>query len=78
MSDGPPDWFDRYHGFEHEPANIIEITGEIRATTDRAVQFYDGSVTTWLPRSLIEIADNVAGLSVVSLPEWLARKNGLI
>lgn len=55
-------------------SNIVDIAGEIRAETDKAVQFYDGERTVWLPRSQIEIGDN----GTVAMPEWLAMDKGLI
>lgn len=35
--------------------DIVDIAGEITAETEKAVRFYDGSRTVWLPRSQIEI-----------------------
>jgi hypothetical protein len=53
---------------------LVDVAGEIRAQTDRAIQFYDGSRTVWLPRSQIEINDD----DTVTMPEWLALDKGLI
>ena len=55
-------------------SDIVDVAGEVRAETDRAIQFYDGSVTVWLPRSQIEIGDD----GTVAMPEWLAKDKGLI
>lgn len=55
-------------------SDIVDVAGEIRAETDKAVQFYDGSVTVWLPRSQIEIGDD----GTIAMPEWLAKDKGLI
>jgi hypothetical protein len=75
-----PDWMNRYHGREgrrgegkQEGAEMIEISGEIRGATEKAVNFYDGRQTVWLPRSQVRETDG--GLLV---PQWLAKKNGLI
>lgn len=80
MSGEPPDWFDRLHGGSRrrhggsdEPVEMIEIAGEIKIDTGRAIHFYDGSKTVWLPHSQIEIIDGGA-----RCPEWLAKANGLI
>ena len=56
-------------------SDIIDIAGEIRAETDKAIQFFDGDRTVWLPRSQIEI-DAIDG--TVAMPEWLAEDKGLI
>jgi hypothetical protein len=66
---GPP--------WEREPAgksDLVDIAGEIRVQTEKAIQFYDGKVTVWLPRSQIEIGDD----GTVAVPEWLVKANGLI
>jgi hypothetical protein len=59
---------------------IVDITVEIRAETDKAVQVYDGKVTVWLPRSQIEIDHDcaVGGSVNVVMPEWLAEERWLI
>lgn len=64
----------------------IEIEGEIRASTDKAVLFDDGDVRVWLPKSETAIAwkDGDALLTsdirpcTVTIPEWLAYEKGLI
>lgn len=59
-------------------STIIDITGELRHETAAAVMIFDGSKEVWLPKSLVEIAPNDDGKTVtVSLPEWLAEKEGL-
>ena len=55
-------------------SDIVDVAGEIRAQTEKAIQFYDGNVTVWLPRSQIEIGDD----GTVAMPEWLAKDKGLI
>lgn len=55
-------------------SDIVDVAGEIRAETDKAIQFYDGSVVVWLPRSMIEIGDD----GTIAMPEWLAMEKGLI
>lgn len=54
-------------------SNLVDIDGEIRARTEKAIQFYDGNQTVWLPLSQIEIDG-----STVTMPEWLALEKGLI
>jgi hypothetical protein len=82
LSDGPPDWFDRAHGYtrREDDGRKVEIVGEIRMTTERAVHFYDGSKTVWLARSLIDSIDETTnpGCATIVIPEWLAKKEGLI
>lgn len=55
-------------------SDIVDIAGEIRAQTERAIQFYDGTVMVWLPRSQVEIGDD----GTIAMPEWLAKDKGLI
>ena len=55
-------------------SDIVDVAGEILAQTEKAIQFYDGNVTVWLPRSQIEIGDD----GTVAMPEWLAKDKGLI
>ena len=54
--------------------DIVDIAGEITAETEKAVRFYDGSRTVWLPRSQIEIYDD----GTIAMSEWLAKDKGLI
>jgi hypothetical protein len=54
---------------------LVEIDGEVRARTDRAVQFYDGDVVVWLPLSQVELSDDETSVLV---PRWLAEEKGLI
>lgn len=77
----PPDWWLRYHGAgarpdagDGESSQMVELVGEVKIETDKAIQFYDGSKTVWLPRSQIEID----GDGQVRCAEWLAKKNDLI
>ena len=55
-------------------SDLVDIAGEIRAQTEKAIQFYDGERTVWLPRSQIEINDD----GTVTMPEWLAVDKGLV
>ena len=56
-------------------SDLVEIADEIRDDTrEKAILFYDGARTVWLPRSQIEIN----GDSTVTMPEWLADDKGLI
>lgn len=54
--------------------DLVDISGEVRAQTERAIQFFDGDTAVWLPRSQIEINDD----GTVTMPEWLAVDKGLI
>ena len=63
-------------------SELVEVTGEILINypSQKAIRFYDGYRRVWLPRSQIEIEPHEDGgrLSVVTMPEWLALKKGLI
>jgi hypothetical protein len=75
--DGPPAWFDRRayeRGGRNKETEMVEIAGDIRASSEKAIQFYDGRKTFWLPRSQIEIDDD----GTIWCAEWLAKDKGLI
>jgi len=54
--------------------DLVDIAGEVRARTERAIQFFDGDTLVWLPRSQIEVNDD----GTVTMPEWLAVDKGLV
>jgi hypothetical protein len=65
-------------GVENEmKSDLVDIAGEIRTQTEKAIQFYDGTTLVWLPRSQIEIDDDGRTV-IVAMPEWLAKDKGLI
>jgi hypothetical protein len=53
---------------------LIDIAGEIRGETPKAIRLYDGKTTEWVPRSQVE--DN--GDGTFTMPEWLAKDKGFI
>lgn len=53
---------------------LIDISGEIRAETEKAFQIFDGARTEWVPKSQVE--DN--GDGTFTMPEWLAKDKGFI
>lgn len=55
-------------------SSLIEIAGEKRAETDKAIRLYDGKTTEWVPKSQVE--DN--GDGTFTMPEWLAQEKGFI
>ena len=55
--------------------NIIETAGELRAETEKAYQFFDGSKTVWLPKLPAEWS---ADSKTMQMPDWLAHERGLI
>ncbi len=54
--------------------DLIEIAGEVRAETDKALRIFDGKKTEWVPKSQVE--DNRDG--TFTMPEWLAQEKGFI
>lgn len=63
----------RHHEF-------VEVTGEIRHRTDKAILFWDGDKEVWLPLSQIEdetVLDDGKTVELL-IPEWLAKDKGLI
>jgi len=59
---------------------IIDIAVEIRHETAYAWLVHDGHRDAWLPKSLVEVSEEGPGSRscIVTLPEWLAKREGLI
>lgn len=55
--------------------DLIDISGEIKAETEKAYRFYDGKETVWLPKSQCEWNEEE---KTMTMPEWLAMEKGLI
>ena len=55
--------------------DLIDISGEIKAETERAYRFYDGKETVWLPKSQCDWNEEE---KTMTMPEWLAMEKGLI
>jgi hypothetical protein len=55
--------------------DLVDIAGELRAETERAYRFFDGSVTEWLPKSQCEWD---AADKTMSMPSWLALEKGFL
>lgn len=53
---------------------LVDVEAHIKAETDKAWKLFDGSVTEWVPKSLVE--DNRDG--TFTMPEWLAEEKGFI
>lgn len=58
---------------------FVEINGEVRRQTDKAILFFDGKREVWLPKSQIEDPEDFEiGKNIdILLPAWLATENGL-
>ncbi|KKK79590.1 hypothetical protein LCGC14_2831970 [marine sediment metagenome] len=55
-------------------SDLIDIAGELRIETEKAMLVFDGEQSVWLPKSLVE--EN--GDGTFAMPEWLAKDKGLI
>lgn len=53
---------------------LIEIAGEVRGETDKAIRLYDGANAEWVPKS--QVQDN--GDGTFTMPEWIAKEKGFI
>jgi hypothetical protein len=53
---------------------LIEIAGEKRGETDKAIRIYDGARTEWVPKQYVE--DNRDG--TFTMEEWIAKEKGFI
>ncbi len=56
-------------------SDLVDIAGEIKAETERASRFYDGSITVWLPKSLCQWDESDC---TMTMPMWLAEEKELI
>lgn len=57
----------------------IEFYGDLKRETDDAFLFYDGMYEVWLPKSqVIEYERVTTATYRVMVPEWLAKKKGII
>ena len=64
-------------GFAGRSHRIIDLAVEIRHETALAYLVHDGGREAWLPKSLVEVSEE-RGQHIVTLPEWLAKREGLI
>jgi hypothetical protein len=53
---------------------VIDISAEIRAETDKAWLLYDGAREAWVPKSQVENNGN----GTFTMPEWLAKAKEFI
>jgi hypothetical protein len=60
--------------------DLVEVTGEIYAETEKAIMFSDDGErgnAVWLPRSQIEIHQEGEKVTIV-MPEWLAKEKEFV
>ena len=60
--------------------DILDTTVEIHAETDRAIfasQDGDEDSAVWLPLSQIEVNKRRGDVADISVPDWLAEREGL-
>jgi hypothetical protein len=55
--------------------SLVDIAGEIRAETEKAYLFYDGTRTVWLPKSQCEWDKDD---KTMTMEQWLAKDKELI
>lgn len=53
---------------------IVDIAGEKRGETEKAIKLFDGKKTEWVPKSQVE--DN--GDGTFTMPIWLAKEKGFL
>lgn len=60
---------------------MIDFLGELKHETENACLFYDGHEDVWIPKSLIDsmiqVGSNKQDFEVI-IPEWFAKKKGII
>lgn len=53
---------------------LVDIAGEARGETDKAIRIYDGSKTEWVPKQFVEVNND----GTFTMPEWIAKDKGFI
>lgn len=53
---------------------LVDIAAEIKGETEKAFKVFDGKVTVWIPKSLVEKNDD----GTFTMPEWLAQDKEFI
>jgi hypothetical protein len=56
----------------------IRLSGNIKRQTGKAILFVYDEQEMWLPKSVVDIDNLGEGSAVVSIPEWLAIRHGLV
>jgi len=57
---------------------FVEICGQVRIQTEKAILFYDGKIEVWVPLSQLEDYEVKDEEVTIMIPEWLALEKGLI
>ncbi len=55
--------------------DLVDISGELQAETEKAYLLFDGTTKIWLPKSQVEWNDET---KTMTMPEWMALEKGLI
>lgn len=58
--------------------NLIELSVNIVYETDKAIKVTDGIITEWIAKSQIEDIKTDNEISVIVLPEWIAKTKGFV
>ena len=59
--------------------NYIEVSGERKFETDKAILFFDGRIEVWIPKRYIEdTVKDGKNMITITIPEWLAEEKELI
>lgn len=57
-----------------DTAEAVDIAGEIKDEREKAIRWFDGSRSEWLPKSQISAITPTQ----VTIPMWLAKAKGFI
>jgi len=58
--------------------DYIEIDGVVKAVTEKAILFSDGTREVWIPKSQLEDMEIKHGVAMITIPEWLAIEKELV
>lgn len=59
---------------EARRSNLVDIAGEKRGETEKAIRWFDGTRSEWVPKSQCEESSD----GTLAMPEWLAKDKGFI
>ena len=59
-------------------SDLVDLPCEKRHETAESFLIYDGTVSRWVPKSLVELAPGDKGGYIATMPEWLAKQKDLI
>jgi hypothetical protein len=64
--------------FDTHKSDLVDITCKLIHQTERAILINDGTKEVWIAKTHVEVTPIKDRLVEVTMPEWLAHREGLI